>query len=93
MGDIEDYYIMIENDSSWYTFMGGDGKTIDLDMEEELREIYNVAETYYGDVEDFLNAAAECFPVISDAPDDEYTDAFDVFADQCDYYLGGTLKR
>lgn len=70
VGDIEDYYIMIENDSSWYTFMGGKGKTIDLDMEEELREIYNVAETYYGGVEDFLNAAAECFPVISDAPDE-----------------------
>lgn len=74
VGDIEDYYIMIENDSSWYTFMGGKGKTIDLDMEEELREIYDVAETYYGGVEDFLNAAAECFPVISDAPDESDRD-------------------
>lgn len=64
VGDVEDYYIMMENDTSWYTFRGGKGARIDDATEETLRGIYDYADTYAGGVKDFLLAAADCFPVV-----------------------------
>lgn len=63
---MEDYFIMLENDTSWYTFCGGLGETIDYAAEDELRAVYDAADTYVGGVEDFLYAAAEYFPPITD---------------------------
>lgn len=67
-GGMEDYFIMMENDTHWTTFAGGMGKTIDTAKEDALRDVYDAADTYVGGVEDFLNAAAECFPSIADTP-------------------------
>ena len=67
-GGMENYFVMLENETSWYTFKGGLGETIDEDKEYELRNVYDVAETYVGGVEDFLRAAGDCFPQIQDTP-------------------------
>ena len=66
---IEDYVIMTENETHWYIHLGGRGEEIDLDTEDALREVYDVAETYVGGVEDFLYAVAELFPYIADTPE------------------------
>lgn len=68
-GGMEDYFIMMENESSWETFKGGLGKTIDVATEDELRAVYDAADTYVGGVEDYLYAVAECFPLIADTPE------------------------
>ena len=68
-GGMEDYFIMMENDISWYTFKGGLGEEIDTATEDELRAVYDAADTYVGGVEDFLYAAAQCFPMIFDTPE------------------------
>ncbi len=64
---VGDYYIMVENDDSWYTVCGGKGEEISL-SKEELRAIYDEADTYVGGVRDFMQATAECFPVVEQAP-------------------------
>ena len=67
-GGMENYFVMLENETSWYTFKGGLGETIDEDKEYELRNVYDVAETYVGGVEDFLRAVGDCFPQIQETP-------------------------
>lgn len=67
-GGMENYFVMLENETSWYTFKGGLGETIDEDKEYELRNVYDVAETYVGGVEDLLRAAGDCFPQIQETP-------------------------
>ena len=69
VGGITDYFVMIENETSWYTFMGGKGSAIDVSTEEYLRDIYDYADTYEGGIRDFLNASAECFPIRSNPPE------------------------
>jgi len=68
-GGMEDYFIMMENESSWGVFKGGLGETIDVDTEDELRAVYDAADTYVGGVEDYLYAAATYFPLIEDTPE------------------------
>ena len=68
-GGMEDYFIMMENESSWGTFKGGLGEDIDVAAEDELRAVYDAADTYVGGVEDFLYEAALYFPVIADTPE------------------------
>ena len=68
-GGMEDYFVMIENDTSWSTFKSGKGEEIDLAAEDELRAVYNADETYAGGVREFLNAAALYFPYIADTPE------------------------
>jgi len=75
VGGITDYVVMIENVDSWYTFMGGKGKAIDNSTEEYLRGIYDYAETYEGGIRDFLNATAQCFPVIDASEDKSPTES------------------
>lgn len=62
---IEDYFIMMENDTSWTVFAGGAGENIDSGKVDELRAIYDQTPTYAEGVEDFLYAVAACF---ADAP-------------------------
>lgn len=69
IGDMENYFVMMENDSSWYVFKGGLGEEIDLAGEDALRAVYDAQETYVGGVQAFLCAAAECFPFIADTPE------------------------
>lgn len=61
-GGMTDYVIMLENDTSWFTFYGGKGTEIDLEKEEELRGIYDATETYGEGVAAFLDATEACFP-------------------------------
>ena len=68
-GGMEDYFIMMENESSWGVFKGGLGENIDVAAEDELRAVYDAADTYVGGVEDFLYEAALYFPVIADTPE------------------------
>lgn len=68
-GGMEDYFIMMENESSWAAFKGGLGENIDVAAEDELRAVYDAADTYVGGVEDFLYEAALYFPVIADTPE------------------------
>ena len=58
---LENYVVMLENETSWFTFYGGLGENIDLDTEEALRAVYDEAETYFGGVEDFLYATSLLF--------------------------------
>ena len=68
VGSMENYYVMMENDTSWHTFAGGLGKNIDADTEETLRGVYDDTDTYVAGVEAFFLAAKEHFPVITDTP-------------------------
>ena len=68
-GGMEDYFIMMENESSWGVFKGGQGEEIDIAGEDALRAVYDAADTYVGGVEDFLYEAALYFPQIADPPE------------------------
>ena len=67
---IENYVIMMENETHWYIHLGGQGEIIDLETEEVLRAIYDETETYAEGVMAFMEAAAEYFPPIAAAADD-----------------------
>lgn len=69
LNGITDYVIMLENKTSWFTFYGGKGLSIDLATEETLRAAYGETETYVEGVEAFLRATAACFPYIADTPE------------------------
>lgn len=62
VGGMEDYFVMLENETSWYATAGGKGKAVLGDKVQELREIYDATDTYVAGVEEFLRAAAEYFP-------------------------------
>ena len=66
---IENYVIMMENETHWYIHLGGQGEIIDLEAEEELRAIYDATPTYVEGVMAFMEAAAEYFPPISTPTD------------------------
>lgn len=69
VGGIENYYVMIENDTYWYSFFGGKAEScIDLATEETLRGVYNQSPTFIGGVSDFLEATAECWTYEADVP-------------------------
>lgn len=73
---MEDYYVMIENDTSWFSFWGGIAEEhIDLETEAYLRDAYDQADTYIGGVSDFMDAAADCFPYIADTPEGDILEA------------------
>jgi len=66
---IENYVIMMENETSWYVHLGGQGEIIDGEAEDALRAIYDETETYAEGVMAFMEAAAEYFPTIPAAAD------------------------
>ena len=68
-GGMEDYVVMIENDTSWLVCKGGMGEEIDSAAEDALRAVYDAEETYVSGVREFLNAAALYFPYIADTPE------------------------
>lgn len=68
-GGMQDYVVMIENDTSWFVCKGGMGEEIDTAAEDELRAVYDAEETYMGGVREFLNAVALYFPYIADTPE------------------------
>ena len=68
-GGLEDYFIMMENESSWGVFKGGLGEEIDIAGEDDLRAVYDAEETYVDGVGEFLNAAALYFPQVADTPE------------------------
>ena len=78
-GGMENYFVMMENDTSWYTFKGGLGEEIDTATEEELRAVYDATDTYVAGVRDYLYAAAEYFPYIADTPEGDILEVEEVF--------------
>ena len=68
VGGMTDYYVMVDNGSSWYTFKAGEGKSMDLFSENFLRLILDETEDRAESIENFITAAAVCFPVVMDAP-------------------------
>ena len=75
VGDIVDYYVILENETSWYSVLSGMGTMLDYDTEIALREVYDLAETYVGGVMDFLYATAEYFPLMETAVPETETPA------------------
>ena len=73
-GGMEDYFIMMENESSWGVFKGGLGEEIDIAGEDDLRAVYDAEETYVDGVGEFLNAAALYFPQVADTPEGDILD-------------------
>lgn len=67
VGDLTDYYVILENESNWYSVLSGMGTALDYETELALREVYDLAETYVSGVRDFLYAAAEYFPLTETA--------------------------
>ena len=62
-GGMKDYFVMIENDEYWYTFLGGIATDyIDTAAEDALRNVYEWADTYIAGVSEFLEMAADYFP-------------------------------
>ena len=68
-GGMEDYFIMMENESSWGVFKGGLGEEIDIAGEDDLRAVYDAEASYVDGVGEFLNAAALYFPQVADTPE------------------------
>ena len=66
---IENYVIMMENETHWYMHLGGKGEIIDLEAEDALRAIYDETETYAEGVMAFMEATAEYFSTIPTAAD------------------------
>ena len=62
-----DYYVMVENDDSWYYFAGGKGKQLDTDA---LREAYDNTETYAEGVEAYLAEASLQLTFLDDGSED-----------------------
>lgn len=84
VGDMENYFVMLENETSWYTISKGKGEDIDPATEEQLRDVYDQADTYVSGIEDFLYAAADCFPVIYDTPQGDILMAETLLYDEAD---------
>lgn len=68
---IQDYVIMLENADNWFTFYGGRGEEIDLATEEQLRAVYDRADTYIKGISEFLDAIADCFAPVADTSEAE----------------------
>lgn len=63
----DDYYVMVENDDSWYYFAGGTGEQLDTDA---LREAYDNTETYAEGVEAYLAEASLQLIFLDDGSED-----------------------
>ena len=63
----DDYYVMVENDDSWYYFAGGKGEQLDTDA---LREAYDNTETYAEGVEAYLAEASLQLTFLDDGIED-----------------------
>lgn len=63
----DDYYVMVENDDSWYYFAGGKGEQLDTDA---LREAYDNTETYADGVEAYLAEASLQLTFLDDGSED-----------------------
>ena len=63
----DDYYVMVENDDSWYYFAGGTGEQLDTDA---LREAYDNTETYAEGVEAYLAEASLQLTFLDDGGED-----------------------
>lgn len=95
LGGIQNYVIMLENADSWFTFYGGKGEEIDLATEEELRAVYDRADTYIEGVSEFLDAAADCFAPIADTTEAEkyfLYDEADLLTDGEEAVMTGKLE-
>ena len=63
----DDYYVMVENDDSWYYFAGGTGEQLDTDA---LREAYDNTKTYAEGVEAYLAEASLQLTFLDDGSED-----------------------
>ena len=63
----DDYYVMVENDDSWYYFAGGTGEQLDTDA---LREAYDNTESYAEGVEAYLAEASLQLTFLDDGSED-----------------------
>ena len=69
-GGMENYVVMIENDTSWNLFRGGLGEeALDADAEESLRAVYDEEQTYVDGVREYQKAAALYFPQAAAVPE------------------------
>ena len=66
---LEDYFVMMENDTSWNVFKGGMAEQIDTATEDALRAVYDATDTYVDGVKAFMDETASCFPQIADTPE------------------------
>ena len=66
---LEDYFVMMENDTSWNVFKGGMAEKIDTATEDALRAVYDAMDTYVDGVKAFMDETASCFPQIADTPE------------------------
>ena len=75
MGYRADYFVMIDNDSDWDYYAGGDGEKLDKDA---LRAAYDAYDTYVDGIEQYLLAADEALPArssVSDHSGDTYEES------------------
>ena len=63
IGDVTDYYVMIEGPFDWIAVMGGGGEVFEYEAKSEIRSAYDAAETYVDGVRDYLTTAANYIPV------------------------------
>ena len=72
VGNVEDYVVMIENETNWDTALGGLGERIDDTTRQALRDAYDAEGTYVEGVDAYLNAVAACF---AESSEDHHSDA------------------
>lgn len=85
LNGIEDYVIMMENDTSWGVLSDGKGAVIDEEAADILRAAYDTGETYGDGVEAYLYAAADFLSTMSGISDAAMSDAGEylVFDEAC----------
>ena len=69
LNGITDYVIMIENETHWYLYAGGQGEIIDAEAEDALRAAYDAEDTYIGGVGAYMDTAVQYFPELPAATD------------------------
>lgn len=68
VGGLSDYFVMVENDTSWYTFAGGLAAEKEDEMADVLRNAYDEPTTYLEGVQAYLLAGEAFFGISADTP-------------------------
>ena len=69
VGDMENYFVMLENNTSWYVISSGSCSGFTPEVEDEIRAAYDAEATYVGGIEAYLETTAQRVPYIEDTPE------------------------
>ena len=78
-GGMNDYFVMLENETAWYVFSAGAASGIIPTEEDEIRAVYDAAGTYVGAVSAYLDEVSGRVGHIEDTPEGDILDVNEYF--------------